>query len=267
METVKTERPEASTASGLLARATGMIWRPRRTLAAVIERPRWAGMLVLTALVATACSAAFLSTESGQTALLDQQVRTLESFGQSVDDAAYDRMEEWNAECQPVTGRWNEQCTATIVGQGAGAALTITQVLAGLPFLVVPILSLVVAMVLVWFFGRGPGRFRTVFAVVVHAGAVLALQQVVVTPLNYARESISSATNVAVLLPMLDEGSVAARFLGMIDLFILWWIVMLAIGISLVYGRRVGRVATTLFAVYVGLALVLAVTMAVAGGI
>ncbi len=267
METVRTDRPGAAGSSGLMARAVGMIVRPRPTLGMVVARPRWVGMLALTVAIATGCAAAFLVTESGQTALLDQQVRTLESFGQAVDDAAYERMETWNADCQPIIGRWDRQCTAAVASQGTGALLTVSQVLAGLPFIAIPALSLVVTVLLVWTFGAGPGRFRTVFAVVVHAGAILALQQLVVTPLNYARESISSATNLAVLLPMLDEGSMPARFLGMIDLFIAWWIVALAVGISLVYERRAVRVATGLFAVYVGVALVLAVVMVVAGGV
>ena len=36
---------------------------------------------------------------------------------------------------------------------------------------------------------------------------------------------------------MLDEASPVARFLGVVDLFVVWWIVVLAIGMSVLYRR------------------------------
>ena len=51
-------------------------------------------------------------------------------------------------------------------------------------------------------------------------------------PLNYFRGSMSSATNLSVVLPMIDEHSFLGRLLGMIDLFMVWWVVVLAIGLA-----------------------------------
>ena len=64
----------------------------------------------------------------------------------------------------------------------------------------------------------GTATFKQLFAVFVHSTAITVVQQLFVTPLNYVRESISSATNLAVFLPMLDEGSFLAKLLGTIDL-------------------------------------------------
>jgi len=242
MDTVKTDLPGDAVPRDLLARAVGILTSPRHTFAGVIAHPKWLGMLALTVAIGMVCTGTLLSTEKGQVALVDQQVRTLESFGQAVDDAAYAQLEE--------RSRY-------------GGAIGAVQML-----VVAPLVALVVAGASYRLFAvsGGSGTFRQVFAVVVHSGVVLAIQQLFVTPLNYVRESISGATNLAVFLPMLDEGSLPARFFGMIDLFIVWWIVTLAIGLSVLSGRRTVRIATGLFAVYIGLALILAIVMAVAGG-
>ena len=62
-------------------------------------------------------------------------------------------------------------------------------------------------------------------------------------PMNYLRGTLSSATNLAVLLPMIDETSFLGRLLGMVDLFIIWWLVVLAIGLGVLYRRRTQPIA------------------------
>ena len=84
----------------------------------------------------------------------------------------------------------------------------------------------------------GEASFKQVLAVVAHAGAVSALSSVFTGPLNYFRGAMGSATNLGVLLPMIDEKSFVGRLLGMTDLFIIWWLVVLAIGLGVLYRRR-----------------------------
>ena len=43
--------------------------------------------------------------------------------------------------------------------------------------------------------------------------------------------------------PMLDASSPLARALGFVDLFVVWWAVVLAIGVGVVYERRARTVA------------------------
>ena len=90
----------------------------------------------------------------------------------------------------------------------------------------------------------GTATFRQLFAVFVHSTAISVVQQLFVTPLNYVRETISSATNLAVFLPMLDESSFLAKLLGTIDLFLIWWIVLLSIGLGVLFKRKTGPIAT-----------------------
>ena len=47
-----------------------------------------------------------------------------------------------------------------------------------------------------------------------------------------------------------------ARLLGSIDLFLIWWMVSLAIGLAVLYKRRTAPIATTLLVVYVAIALI-----------
>jgi hypothetical protein len=65
---------------------------------------------------------------------------------------------------------------------------------------------------------------------------------------------------------MLDEASLVARFLGALDLFVIWWAIVLAIGVAVLYRRRARTVAVMFVGVYAALALLLAIAMAVTGG-
>jgi hypothetical protein len=112
----------------------------------------------------------------------------------------------------------------------------------------------------------GDATFKQAYAVVVHSGVVIAVQQLFTLPLDYVRETLSSPTNLAVFLPFLDENTFVARALGSIDLFVIWWSISLAIGFGVLYRRRTGPIATTLLVIYVTIGLVIAaVKTAIAG--
>jgi len=190
-------------------------------------------------LVTAAAGAAVSATDVGQLALVDQWERTALAFGQAVDDTRYADLMAWSRLGPAVA---------------AGNAL-----LAG------PGLALVVSLlVFVWLRRVKTVSYSQVLAVVVHAGVVLAVGRLVAAPLVYARETTASATTVGAWFPSLDEASPAARFLGAIDLFTLWWAVVLGIGVAVLSGRRARTCAVWIVSVYVGLALVAAAVMAIA---
>jgi hypothetical protein len=133
----------------------------------------------------------------------------------------------------------------------------------------IPILALVVSGLLFAVFSGlmgGDATFKQVFAVVSHAGVVTALQALFSQPLAYARGTLSSSTSLGVFVPFLEETSFVARLLGSIDLFIVWWVITLAIGLGVVYRRRTGPIATTLLLVYVVIAVVIAVVRSALSG-
>ena len=108
--------------------------------------------------------------------------------------------------------------------------------------------------------------YLQVLAVVGHAGVVLALRQLVGAPLTYVRETLSSPLTMGVFFPMLDTASPAAQFFAAIDVFVIWWIVVLAIGISVLYRRPAGRVAYVFVSAYVTLSAAMAMMAAALGG-
>ena len=92
-----------------------------------------------------------------------------------------------------------------------------------------------------------------------HAGPIGLLAQLFTAPLNYVRGTMTSATNLGVLAqPMLSDGSFAARLLGMIDIFLIWRLFVLSIGLAVLYRRRTQPIATSLFVVYAVIAVIVA---------
>jgi hypothetical protein len=228
--------------NSLPARVLGVIRSPRATLAAVAATPRWVGVLLLTTLVSFGCSAALLQTEVGRLALVDQWERTAIAFGGGIDDAQYAELEELSAQSLPY------------------AALT--ALLSG-PVLTVGLAIVLLLLLRAW---RQAVTFGQTLAIVAHAGVILALRQVITTPLNYVTETLASPTTLVRLAGPLDESSPLARFLGVVDLFVIWWIVVLAVGVAIVAGRRTRPLAVAFTGAYVALAVLLALVMALSGG-
>ena len=227
---------------GFLPRLIGVIRCPRTTFRAVAASPRWVGLVMVLALITAASQALLFQTEVGQVALVDQWERTTLAFGQPVDDARY-------AEFQALSGK----------GPLYGVA---TALVAG------PVLTLVLAVVVALVFRRGNRNvsFSQVLAVVAHASVILAIRLLVSAPVSYAREATGGATSLGLWFPALDAASFAGQFVGALDIFVLWWVVLLAIGVGVLYGRRARSVAAAFLGIYAGLALLLAVTMTVLGG-
>ena len=197
--------------------------------------------MILTA-ASFAATGGLLATDVGQVALVDQWERTALAFGQPVDDAKYAQMQDLSQ-----------------YGVAYAALMYVIRV---------PVVTTAIAAVLYGVFtaiGR-QARFGQVFAVTAHAGVILALRDVLAAPLNYLRESLASPITLTQLFGMLDEASPLARFFALIDLFMLWWIVVMGIGLAVLFRMRVRRIAAGLIGVYVCIAVLLAGAMAVLGG-
>jgi hypothetical protein len=230
---------------GLFARLVGIVTTPGRAMAEAAGSPLGdvlgAWIVILT--VWAAAGGAVLSTPVGRQALVDERVRVTEALGGEVSDATY---REWQA----------HPPFATYFSSGGRTLL-------------VPVVTLLVATGLWLGLGRAEGRpvaFLGCLSVAVHATAVLALQQVLAAPLHLARESLTSPFNLAAVLPLFDEGSPAARFLGTVEVFGLWWVVLLAVGCGAVTGQRARTYLGPLVGVYASVAAVVAATVVLMGG-
>ena len=225
-------------------RLLGMIRSPRATLARAIAAPDSLALAALIVTISTLCSAGFLMTRVGQLAALDQQVRQLESFGADISAERYERLR------QLVPYRPAIAAATIVVGWPllwAGAAAVLRAV------------------------GNRTAAtqatFAQVFAVVVHAASVFALRAVVAAPINYSRESLGGATSLSMVMPSFSESTFPARVLGAVDLFVLWWVVLVAMGLAMLYQVRTLPIARWLFGAYAAGAIALAITQALRGGI
>src|SRR5687767_4246860 len=234
------------------------MWHPRATFTAVVAAPQWAGMLAALTAAAALAAALVFQTEVGRLALVDQWERTAIAFGQPLDDARFAglvRLSERGGTYGVAMALVNGPLLACAVAIGV---MAVFRVRAQRP---APreVGGLAPSKV------EGPS-FRQVLAVVVHAGVILALRQIAAAPIIYARETTASATSIGVWFPTLDAGSPIARFLGVFDLFVIWWIAVLAIGVAVLYRRQARRLVAVFIALYVGIAAVLTTAMAVLGG-
>ena len=234
----------------------GVLWHPRKTMTEVVRKPAYVVAWTFLLAILAGCAFVLLSTGVGRQALVDERVRVIEALGGRVDDGGYAALQS--------NPPW-------LVYLTSGGRLLLT-----------PAVTLLMALGLMALAALDgvKVRYGVALAVTVHASAVLALQQVVATPLHFVRESLTSPTNIAGVLPLFEEGSLPARWLGSIDLFGLWWIWLLAVGLAAATsrpaalddarggperGRRVRRYLARLLVAYVGVAALVAAVFAVLG--
>ncbi len=228
-----TVQPAPAKPMGFVARFFGIITSPRQTFAAVAANPKWFGMLALTTVVGALLVTGFMMTAVGQQAYIDKAAQG-SMFGPPT--------EQQMQGIEKMAGYMGY-----IMGVGTLVMTPIiTLVMAGIAFLIFGV------------FTGGDAKFKQVFAVVTHAGVIGIVAQLLLTPLNYVRESLDSPMNLSVFLPMLQENSFLAKFLGSIDVFRVWWVMALSIGLAVLYKKKTSTVATLLFILYAVIAIAIA---------
>ncbi len=223
------QRPPAPS---LTSRAIGVITAPRATFERIVAAPRVGGALALVSVISAVLVGGFLMTEVGQQAWLEQAVAGQEAWGIEVTDEAYANLQKMAPKAPYMSG---------------------------IPYLfIIPIASVISAGILYAIFNAlmgGTATFKQILSVVAHSQIVMALALVVSMPINYMKGTMTGATSLSVLAPMLDEGSFPARFLGMIDIFLVWYVVVLSIGLAVLYRRKTKSVAMVLFGIYAVIAI------------
>jgi len=223
-------------------RIAGVLWHPRSTMAEVARHPAFISTWIALLVVVAACGSVLLWSPVGRQALVDERVRVIEALGGRVDDGAYAALQAHPPRLAYAT---------------SGGRLLLN-----------PLVTLVTALGLVVLGALDGARVRygVALAVAVHATVVLALQQVLIAPLHYVRESLTSPTTLAGLLPMLEEGTWAARLLGSMDVFGLWWVWLLAVGLAAATGRPALRYVWRIGLAYVAVAALAAAVFLLLGG-
>lgn len=216
----------------VFARLVGVITSPKATFENVIAHPKALGILVIICLISAVTLGWFFSTQIGRDAWLNSMI---ERGGAQMTDqqiAAMEKMAPW-------------------VGYFA-----IGQAVIGVPIFMVLIAGLLYAI-----FNAamgGTATFKQVFAVVVHSWVIPAVSQLFTLPLAYAKGELKSSTSLGVLLPMIDDSTFLGKFIGAIDFFMIWALIVLAIGLAVLYRRKTQSIATILFVIYGVIALAIA---------
>lgn len=227
MATTATPQGPSTEPMNVFSRFIGIITSPRSTFQQVVAHPRWLGMYLLTAVIIAFCAALPMTTEAGKQAAVDQQVSQREAFGMEVSDEAYAQI---------------QQTTTFLPYMTAAGA-----------FFGSLFMSLILSAILWAVFNAamgGDASYKQILAVFVHSGVISALGQMFTGPVNYFRGAVTSATSLGALLPIFDDQSFLGRLVGMIDLFAVWGIIVLAIGLAVLYRRKTQPIAYTLFGIY-----------------
>jgi hypothetical protein len=225
----------APASMNLFARFIGILTAPRATYEAVVARPTWLGMFLLTSVIIAFGAALPMTTEAGKQAAVDQQVSGMEAFGVQVTDEQYAQFQKGTAILPYTTA-------ASVVLGGLVAAL----IMAGILFAIFNAAL------------GGDAKYKQILSVLIHGSVISAVGQLFTGPINYFRGAVGSATNLTALLPMLDDKSFAGKLAGAVDIFIIWWLIVLAIGLAVLYRRKTQPIATTLFAIYACIAVAFA---------
>ena len=227
MATTATPQGPSTEPMSVFSRFIGIITSPRSTFQHVVARPRWLGMYLLTAVIIAIFAALPMTTDAGRQATLDQQVSQMEAFGVEVSDEMYEQM---------------RQRTQYAAYTTAGGILLGSLVI-----------SLLTAAILWAVFNAalgGDATYKQILAVLIHAGVISALGQMFTGPINYFRGAVTSATSLGALLPIFDDQSFMGKLFGMIDIFIIWWLIVLAMGLAVLYRRKTQPIAYSLFGIY-----------------
>lgn len=235
MSDTSTTSPSVSApaSTNVFSRLVGVLFSPRRTFAEIAAQPKWLAAMAVTTIVIALAQYGFLSTQVGQSAMVDQQIHQTERWAGSVTQAQIDGIEQ-----RAPLGKYFALGATLIIGPIFG-------------FLIAGILFAVFNALL-----GGDATYKQVLGVLTYAGAVQLVQTIFVVPLNYVRESVSSATNLGVFVQFLDDTNFVARFLGWFDIFMIWWLIVLAIGLAVLYKRKTGPVFGAFMGIYAVIALI-----------
>ena len=238
--------PLISHSKSFSARILGIVIAPKSTFAAIAKAPSWLGILIATFSVTAIVWAVVFQTPAGRFALLDRWESTATAFGRTIDDRRY---------------------AALDAASEHGVLYAVAGAFAAGPLLALGLSGLLVLAL------RSPSGaaegvgFSQVLAVVAHAGVILTLREVVAAPVTYIRGALGSPLSMRLMFSGLDETSPLARVASGVDLFVLWWIAVLAVGLSVLYRRSARGLALRLLGAYVAIVAILVAAMAVTGGL
>lgn len=116
-----------------------------------------------------------------------------------------------------------------------------------------PIAILIISGILYGMFSLmgGEGKFRQVFAVCSYSNLVAVLGVALKTPLQLAKGSSHVYTSLALVVPGLSTDSALFRLLNSFDIFALWQLWLLILGLGIVYNLSIKKSSIAIIALWV----------------
>ncbi len=107
----------------------------------------------------------------------------------------------------------------------------------------------------------GSAKFMQLVALVCYAGMISVLGIIVKTPLMVMKQTMDIRTSLAVLLPGSDTTSTIYAILnGFTDIFFVWQVIVLILGVAAIYNFARGKAATAVL-VPVGVGMLITVAL------
>lgn len=230
-------QPTSDRVDGLLVRLRDVFFRPVRVFEQLARVPLWAGALLVSLTVATLAQAAFMRSAVGSAAVVDARIASYDRMKDRITKEQYDRAV--NDAIRSSSTIWYEVPLRNVVSATSWMLVS----------------STIFYAIFNGLFGAGFAKFGNVFAVVSHSWIILVSGRVLVHGLNYLNASTTSTTSALVLLPFdLDEVSIVGAFFEQVDLVSVWWTVVVAVGLAVLYKRPIKPVAACFLLFYFGVA-------------
>lgn len=221
---------EAPASMSLAQRIINIFVAPSKVFQFLAGKPLWAAPLILMTLYSAGLNLAVVSTSAGEAALKEQILQS------------------------PQAAQMPPERMAT--------ALSIGKVMAGVGVLVaVPVITFVGAGIVYLIFSivlGGEGTFKQTLAVYTHGGLIYLVTGIVGTSIVLMKGSFKSSTSLAAFLPFLEETSFVYKLLQGLDLFIIWQLAVVSIGMAIINKMPTKKAAITIFSVYLVVVLVIA---------
>ena len=218
------EIQEAQAPMSFPARLAGIFTAPSGVFQEVARYPTWLAALLAVTLVTAALNGVVLWSKTGEAVVRQQFQEAIEKSGRDIPSEAMDS--------QIAIYRYIGPASIVVIFP------VMTLALSGLVYL---IFSVVLG---------GEGTFKQAFSAYAHSSLIGIVGAAVATAMIFLKGNVKSSTAITAFLPFLEENSFVYRFCQGLDLFVIWQLVVLSIGMGIIGRMSTRKAATAIFSAY-----------------
>lgn len=207
-------------------RIIGIFTAPRAAMEDIVARPTWLVPFIILAVFAM--GSAYLLMDVGMQAAIEQMQNNPKMTQEQIDMAT-----------KAMEGRMASPLRYLGVAVPPIGILVVWVIIAG-----VFMFSGNVVM-------GGEAKFKTIFAVLAWSGLIGALSTLVNTPIMLSKQSIEASTSLSVLLSPDAKNTFLYKLLGHFEIFTIWEVVVMSIGLAVAYKFSTGKAAGIVIAWWV----------------